>query len=137
MSANPDLKSIQPNIIDVLVCDDHQIFKDGIRSILSDVDWIQIWDEASNGVECLEQIKSQVPDVVLLDINMPVMDGIQAVHEISKSSNIGEVQTIMLTTETSGKKKAELLKYKFVRCWIIKPITEDLIVATVDKVLER
>ena len=93
---------------------------------------------AENGQECLDILeKREDIDLLIMDVNMPVMDGIQAVHEISKSSNIGEVQTIMLTTETSGKKKAELLKYKFVRCWIIKPITQDLIVATVDKILAR
>tara|TARA_B100000780_G_scaffold246919_1_gene191669 strand:+ start:361 stop:1020 length:660 start_codon:yes stop_codon:yes gene_type:complete len=109
MSANPDLKSIQPNIIDVLVCDDHQIFKDGIRSILSDVDWIQIWDEARNGVECLEQIKSQVPDVVLLDINMPVMDGIECLKVIK--ADFPSVKVIALTQFDEKRFVKQMLKY--------------------------
>ena len=86
---------------------------------------------AENGQECLDKLEEEKDiDLLILDVNMPVMDGLKTVHEIGKSESIKNIQTVMLTTETSDEKMDELKKHKFVRCWIIKPITEDLILET-------
>ena len=92
---------------------------------------------AENGLECIHILeKDQSYDLLILDVNMPIMGGIEVVHSIAKNENIKEIKTIMLTTETNQEKKNELYQHKFVKCWIIKPITEDLILAAAGKVLE-
>ena len=90
---------------------------------------------AENRQDCLDLLeKTKHIDMLILDVNMPVKDGIQVVHEIGTRDDINDLHTIMLTTETSDEKKNEIRKYNFVRCWVIKPITEDLIVATIEKI---
>jgi len=90
---------------------------------------------AENGQECLDLLeKTKDIDMLILDVNMPVKDGIQVVHEIGKRDDINDLHTIMLTTETSDEKKNDIKKYNFVRCWVIKPITEDLIRATIERI---
>ena len=62
----------------IVIVDDHKLFRNGLRFILSEVDGIEVIAEASNGVEFMEIIKNYKPDLVLMDINMPEMDGIEA-----------------------------------------------------------
>lgn len=72
------------NKIRVLVVDDHAILRDGIRSLLDRQSDIQVVGEASNGQEALEKTLESQPDIVLMDIAMPEMDGMQAtrlIHE--------------------------------------------------------
>lgn len=64
-------------IIKVLIVDDHQIVRDGIRSLLKDNSDYEVIGEAKNGEEALIVIKSRQPDIVIMDINMPVMNGIE------------------------------------------------------------
>jgi len=71
---NPDIK----NKIQVALVDDHQLFRSGINFIISDTDDIEIAFEASNGQEFLNFIDNYQPDLVLMDINMPVIDGVEA-----------------------------------------------------------
>jgi DNA-binding NarL/FixJ family response regulator len=68
----------------LLLADDHQLFVDGLKSLLVDVDDVCVVGEAKNGCEVLEFCDRQPVDIVIMDINMPVMDGIQASRELSK-----------------------------------------------------
>jgi DNA-binding NarL/FixJ family response regulator len=63
---------------DLLIVDDHQIFRQGIKSIISVANIATVIGEASNGEEFLELLSHSKPDLVLLDIDMPVMDGLEA-----------------------------------------------------------
>ncbi len=72
------------SMIRVLIADDHKMVREGLRRILEFDGEIQVIDEADNGEECIEKIRSSKPDIVLLDINMPVMNGIEALQEIRK-----------------------------------------------------
>ena len=103
-----EAESLQPEI-DIVLCDDHQIFKDGIKSTLNDVKWIKIWDVASNGEECIEEIKKHNPNVVLLDINMPVMDGIECLKIIK--SDFPSIKVIALTQFDEKRFVKQMLKY--------------------------
>lgn len=70
--------------IKVLVVDDHTIVRDGICALLGLAGDIEVLGEASNGKEALEIIGKLMPDVVLMDIAMPVMGGLEATHRIRK-----------------------------------------------------
>jgi len=64
------------DIIKVVICDDHVIFRKGLSVVLNEINEIKVTAEASNGQELLQLMKKQDVDVVLMDIMMPVMDGI-------------------------------------------------------------
>jgi DNA-binding NarL/FixJ family response regulator len=70
--------------IRLVVVDDHSLFRRGLISLLQDMPDFQVAGEASNGREALQVIDATRPEVVLLDINMPVMNGIEALGEIRK-----------------------------------------------------
>jgi DNA-binding NarL/FixJ family response regulator len=70
--------------IRVLVVDDHTIVRDGICSLLALVSDIQVVGEASNGKEAVQKARQTNPDVVLMDISMPVINGLEATRRIHK-----------------------------------------------------
>ena len=62
----------------VIIVDDHTLFRNGLRILLNTLEDYQVVAEAANGKQFIELLEKDVPDLVLLDINMPVMDGIEA-----------------------------------------------------------
>jgi DNA-binding NarL/FixJ family response regulator len=70
------------NVLKVVLADDHKLFRDGLRKILELEPDLQVVAEAGDGEEALSMIREHLPDVVLFDINMPRMDGIQLVREL-------------------------------------------------------
>jgi DNA-binding NarL/FixJ family response regulator len=68
--------------IKVLIVEDQEIFRQGLTTALADIDYIQIVGEATNGAEAVAQAKANKPDVVLMDMNMPVMQGDEATQAI-------------------------------------------------------
>lgn len=75
------------NKIHLVVVDDHALFRAGLISLLSDMDEFQIVGEANNGNSAIEVIRKTKPDVVLLDVNMPGMSGVEAVRELHKGDS--------------------------------------------------
>ena len=72
------------HMIKVLIADDHQMFIDGLRSLLEDASDICVVGGVRNGLEVLECCEQHDVDIVIMDINMPEMDGIQATRELLK-----------------------------------------------------
>lgn len=82
--------------IRVVLVDDHAIVRAGIAGMLADVPGIEIVGEASNGEEGLELIRLESPDVVLLDLRMPVMDGATVIQTLRAAGN--KIGILVLTT---------------------------------------
>ena len=81
--------------IKVLITDDHALFRQGVKAALSYRTDIEFMGEAENGMQLLNLLKFMKPDVILLDIQMPIMDGIATLPEVRKI--LPEVKIIMLT----------------------------------------
>jgi DNA-binding NarL/FixJ family response regulator len=71
-------------MIRVLIADDHQMFVDGLKSLLVEEKEMCVVGEAKNGYEVLEICDQEQVDIVIMDINMPLMDGIQTSRKLSK-----------------------------------------------------
>lgn len=80
--------------IRVVIVDDHALFRAGLVGLLEDMPEFQVIGEASNGKEAIEVVQKTHPDVVLMDINMPVMNGVQALEAIHQQI---KTRIIMLT----------------------------------------
>ncbi len=75
--------------IKAIIVDDHQMFRNGLKSLLEQEGWAKIIGEASNGQEFIEQLPLTDPDIILMDIDMPVMDGIKACEmALEKNKNL-------------------------------------------------
>lgn len=83
------------DIISVIIADDHIIFRKGLRTILNEIPEIKVVAEASNGQELMHTLKSQQADIILMDIKMPVMDGLEATEKITQK--YPDVRVIALT----------------------------------------
>jgi DNA-binding NarL/FixJ family response regulator len=81
--------------IKVLIADDHVLYRAGVKTALSSKNDVVVIAEADNGMHLLTMLKTIQPDVILLDIQMPVMDGITTLPEIKK--NWPDIKVIMLT----------------------------------------
>ena len=79
----------------VMLVDDHALIREGIKQLLEFDGSIEIVDEAGDGSECLEKIKRSKPQVLLLDINMPKVNGIEVLEEIRKQKI--KVKVLILT----------------------------------------
>lgn len=82
--------------VKVMVVDDQQLMRDGISSLLSIQDGIEVIGTAANGQEAIDQALALVPDVILMDVRMPVMNGITATEQIRRQ--LPTCQVLMLTT---------------------------------------
>jgi DNA-binding NarL/FixJ family response regulator len=84
-----------PDKIKVIITDDHALFRTGVKTSLSFYPDIEFLGEAENGMQLLNLVKFLKPDIILLDIQMPIMDGIATLPEVKKI--LPDVKIIMLT----------------------------------------
>lgn len=93
--------------IRVLIADDHQLLRMGLAIFLGNMDDIAVVGEAANGQEAVELTQRLQPDVVLMDLGMPVMDGMTATAIIAR--NYPHTRVIILTSTFSDEREHEAL----------------------------
>jgi len=95
-------------LITVVVADDHPIFRDGIQRLLASQGDISVLGEARDGTEALGLVRKTTPQILLLDLKMKGMDGIQVLQDLHRSKN--SVSVILLTAEINDLQMMEALR---------------------------
>ena len=83
-------------VVRLLICDDQEVVREGLRAILGNVPGIDVVGVVGNGAEAVEAVPEMSPDVILMDLNMPIKNGVQATRELAVSHP--EVKVLVLTT---------------------------------------
>lgn len=81
--------------IDIMIADDHSMIRQGLKQLLELEKEFRVVAEASDGVECLEKLDKTVPDILLLDINMPRMNGLEVLKKLKEDNR--EIHILVLT----------------------------------------
>jgi len=117
--------------IEILVVEDHTLVRDGIVALLKKVDEFDVIGEASNGLEATNMVEAISPDVVLMDISMPEMSGIEALRNMRLVSP--EIKVILLSVEITQEFIAEALEHG-VKGYIPKDISKQTLIDAIMKV---
>ena len=88
-----------PKPLRVLIADDHRLFAEALEAILATDERIEVVGQASDGEQAVELARKLGPDIVLMDVSMPVLDGFEATREIRAAG--GGVRVLMLTGSNS------------------------------------
>ena len=92
----------------ILLADDHVLFRKGIAALLTSRDEIQVVGEAKNGLEAIAAARELLPDLILMDVNMPECDGLQATRQIKRE--MPHVKIVMLTVADDEEYLFEAIK---------------------------
>lgn len=87
---------VEPRKVKVVLVDDHAVIRAGLQQLLAGTDDIEVVGQAQNGAEALEVVRGTMPDVVLMDLQMPGVDGVSATRNIM-AENLG-VDVLVLTS---------------------------------------
>ena len=93
--------------IRVVIADDHPLIRLGLRKLLEGTPEIQIVGEASNGQEAIDLVKKHLPDVLILDLQMPIMDGIQAMTTLQERGS--KVRILVVSAFNDNQYTSEVL----------------------------
>jgi DNA-binding NarL/FixJ family response regulator len=117
--------------IRIVIADDHRVFIEGMKAILREVSGFEIVGDAENGKALIEQVEKNKPDVVLTDVQMPVMDGIEATKEIHK--RFPETKIVVLTMLNESMFIKKMLEAG-ASGYIIKTVDKDELIHVIKKV---
>jgi NarL family two-component system response regulator LiaR len=113
--------------IRVLIVDDHTIVRKGIRALLAEIEGIEVVGEADNGQEAVTQAETLHPDVILMDLAMPKMDGIEATRRIKASQP--ESRILVMTSFAADDKVFPAIKAGALGYLLKESAPEDLVQA--------
>lgn len=116
------------NMINLLIADDHALIREGLRKILSIEPKINVVGEAADGQQAVDFCRDHLVDIVLMDINMPVLNGIEACH-IIKTAN-PRIGIIALTIHDQDEYLFELVKYG-ISGYVLKDVAPDQLIKTI------
>jgi len=117
--------------IRVLIADDHALVREGLRLMLSSFPEIEIVGEARDGREAVEKAASLEPDVVLMDFQMPVMDGLEAVKVIKEQQPA--INVIMLTIHGEDEYVTEAIMHG-ASGYVLKSVTKEELIKIIEKI---
>jgi DNA-binding NarL/FixJ family response regulator len=120
-------------MIRVMLVDDQTLVRQGVRSLLELADNIQIAGEAADGKQAVEQIPQLKPDVVLMDMRMPVMSGLEALQHLAKQNALPP--TIILTTFDDDQLVLAGIKAG-AKGYLLKDVSLDQLVSAIETVAE-
>ena len=118
--------------IRILVVDDHPVVRDGLAAILNTQPDFEVVGQAANGEDALRQIAQHAPDVLLLDLEMPVMDGFEATRCIRDSDDFPECPILALTAHVLPEYQHKAKEAGF-DDFIAKPVRRDTLLSTLEK----
>jgi DNA-binding NarL/FixJ family response regulator len=125
----------KPKPLRVLIADDHRLFAEALEAILGADDRIEVVGQASDGAEAVELAQQLGPDLVLMDVNMPVLDGFEATREIRAA---GEAVHILMLTGSNSRADVDRSREVGASGYITKDrIASELVGAIVDVTRRR
>jgi two-component system NarL family response regulator len=116
----------------VLVVDDHALFRTGVANIINQESDLRVVAEAGNGVDAIAAYERHQPDVTLLDLRMPVMEGVEVVRRIRERDP--QARVIVLTTYDTDEDISRALRAG-AKAYVLKDITAEGLVACIHDVL--
>jgi two-component system, NarL family, response regulator len=116
----------------VMLVDDHALLRTGVANIINQEPDLHVVAEAANGLEAVEAFRQHRPDVTLLDLRMPVMEGVEAVRHIREIDP--QARVIVLTTYDADEDIARALQAG-AKAYVLKDISADALVACIHDVL--
>lgn len=119
--------------IRIIIADDHKLFVDGIRSLLSFEENLEVIKEAYDGEELLHLVHEVTPDIILMDINMPRLNGLEATRIIRKK--FPGIKVIVISMY-SDEDIVEKIKAAGARGYILKNVDKEKLVLTIERVMQ-
>lgn len=120
-------------MIKVLIADDQQLIRQSLQIVLEQIPSIEVLDSVGNGFLVLQSIKKNKPDVILMDIRMPHMDGVQCTKEIKKK--YPKIKIIILTTFDDDEYVFNALKYG-ASGYLLKGVSMEYLIEAIQTVYE-
>ncbi|PWJ54761.1 DNA-binding NarL/FixJ family response regulator [Dyadobacter jejuensis] len=120
--------------IRITIADDHRIFREGLRAILDSIPSFGVVADVPNGLELLESLPYQTPDVVLMDLNMPILDGIEAMVRIKRE--YPAIRVIVLTMHQEPSTIVQLLELG-ASAYLLKNTSAQELVRSIKEVYEK
>ena len=128
----PDAATVAVAPASVLIVDDHALLRTGVANIINHEPDLQVVAEAANGLEAVDAFERHRPDVTLLDLRMPVMEGVEAVRRIRERDP--QAKVIVLTTYDTDEDITRALKAG-AKAYILKDIAANALIACIHDVL--
>lgn len=122
------------NTVRILVADDHPVFRLGLRSLLSSHEGWEICGEAADGREAVEKCKRLKPDLLILDICMPNLNGVDAARQILKND---PAQRILVVTDVNSEQIVQNCLAAGVRGWMFKSDAIEDLTPAVEELLRN
>ncbi|SRR5258706_193551 len=123
---------MSPERARVVVVDDHALLRTGVANIINQEPDLEVVGEAADGLEAVRAFERLRPDVMLLDLRMPVMEGVEAVRQIRERDP--QARVIILTTYDTDEDIARALRAG-AKAYVLKDISADALVACIRDVL--
>ena len=127
------LHTEQQRMTKILLVDDHALFRSGLRSLLQRQEDFEIVGEAADGLEGIKLVALLRPDVVLMDIDMPVMNGKEALSQILSSQP--DLAVMMLTVSEDGNDLTECMRIG-ARGYLLKNINVDFLLDSIRRAVD-